>query len=52
MTPNPVAAHYEILLAEHYTWMFGVSFDQILAYARGAPINVVNHGALTRSHAN
>jgi D-3-phosphoglycerate dehydrogenase / 2-oxoglutarate reductase len=32
--------------------MFGVSFDQILAYARGAPINVVNHGALTRSHAN
>jgi D-3-phosphoglycerate dehydrogenase len=29
--------------------MFGVSFDQILAYGRGAPINVVNPGASTRS---
>ena len=31
--------------------MFGVSFDQILAYARGAPINVVNQEALTRHSA-
>jgi len=23
-----VAKHYEQLLAEHYVWMFGVSFEQ------------------------
>lgn len=34
MTPNPVAAHYETLLAEHYTWMFGVSFDQKVSEQR------------------
>ena len=26
-----VATHYEQLLAEHYVWMFGVSFEQKVA---------------------
>jgi hypothetical protein len=28
MAPNFVANHYDTLLAENYTWMFGASFDQ------------------------
>ncbi len=23
-----VTEHYELLLSEHYTWMFGASFDE------------------------
>jgi SAM-dependent methyltransferase len=34
MAPNPVANHYETLLAEHYTWMFGASFDQKVSEQR------------------
>jgi SAM-dependent methyltransferase len=34
MAPNPVANHYESLLAEHYTWMFGGSFDQKVSEQR------------------
>jgi hypothetical protein len=28
MAPNSVANHYDTLLAEPYTWMFGARFDQ------------------------
>ena len=31
---NDVARHYEELLAEHYTWMFGVTFDEKVAEQR------------------
>jgi hypothetical protein len=34
MTPGPVADHYGTLLAEHYTWMFGASFDERVAEQR------------------
>jgi SAM-dependent methyltransferase len=34
MAPNPAANHYENLLAEHYTWMFGASFDQKVSEQR------------------
>jgi SAM-dependent methyltransferase len=34
MSPNPVTNHYETLLADHYTWMFGATFDQKVAEQR------------------
>ncbi len=34
MALNAVANHYETLLAEHYTWMFGASFDQKVSEQR------------------
>ncbi len=34
MTADPVAEHYETLLAQHYTWMFGASFDEKVAEQR------------------
>ena len=31
---SEVAAHYESLLAQHYTWMLGTDFDQLVAEQR------------------
>ena len=31
---SEVAAHYESLLAQHYTWMLGADFDQLVAEQR------------------
>lgn len=28
---SEVAAHYEALMAHHYTWLLGQSFDELVA---------------------
>jgi D-3-phosphoglycerate dehydrogenase len=40
--------HIGYVTAEEYELQFGEIFDQILAYAAGAPINVVNPDAIAR----
>jgi SAM-dependent methyltransferase len=34
MTADPVAEHYDKLLAQHYTWMFGDTFDEKVSEQR------------------
>lgn len=48
--PNVVATpHLGYVTREEYETQFGEIFDQILAYAAGTPINVINPEALGRS---
>jgi len=48
--PNVIATpHIGYVTADEYEIQFTDIFDQILAYATGAPINVVNPGALVHA---
>jgi SAM-dependent methyltransferase len=47
MTSRPVIDHYESLLAEHYTWMFGASFEQKVSEQRA----LLHSSGVTVKHA-